>query len=356
MEVSGVEDARVREAQAPSWREMLPFSGAGVAERPVYPDLEERLLSAERHPDGVIAHVLAVCSAYAYADSEAVSMIMARLGLSDNLCRRVELSVDAMFIHSTGFVVQSRSGRVAILCYRGTQPLNLLSWLVSLDLEPERLEYGFGGRRGTVHGGFYRNTRATRYKVMNILEELDDRLEALYVTGHSLGGAMASLMGVMIRHEDRYRKRLAGRLKAVYTFGQPMVGDPGFADSCREDPFLDRDVIRYIHGDDVIPHLPPASSGPYRHFGREFRYRTPSLQRLLPWADPVGGRREWREQSSPTGQVWGLSALALAGTAFFAGKFRLTRSLPSLYSIDDHFPRRYITALTPEGVPNEYGP
>lgn len=353
-----MEEVCGREARAPGRQEMRPFE-EGDEGFPVHPDLEERMLAAEGHPDPVVAHALAVCSAYAYAGPETVSMIMARMGLLDNTCRMAAVSVDAMFLHATAFVVRSRSGRVAILCYRGTEPVNLVNWLVNLDLEPERIEYGFGGRCGaTVHGGFYRNTRAVRYEVANILKEMG-RLEALYITGHSLGGAMAGLMAAMIRHEDRYRRHLGGPLRAVYTFGQPMVGDPDFAQACQEDPFLNENVVRYVYADDVVPHLPPSVSGSYRHFGREYGYRVPLLHRLLPGTAPLGGcappTGTWTERTSPSGQAWGLPSILLAGTVFLTSRFRLTRSLPHLYSVEDHWPRRYVTALTPHGMPNEYG-
>ena len=348
------------EAQAPGYRELRPLDEGESRGFPVYRGLEELLLSAESHPDPVLRHVMAVCSAYSYAGPETVAMIMARLGLEDNRCRIFRMSADGMLIRSTAFVVRSRSGRVAILCYRGTEPVNVVNWLANVDFEPERTSYQFGGPCNTVHGGFYRNTRATRYEVVNLLKGMED-LEALYITGHSLGGAMGGLMAAMIRHEKKYRKEFGSRLKAVYTFGQPMIGDPGFAKACQEDEFLGGNFIRYIYDRDIVPRLPHSTAGAYRHFGHEYEYRIPLLQRVRSAAPtPTGAdcHRQpgaWRENTVLTGQAWGLPALALAGTAFVAGKFRLTRALPALYSIDDHFPRRYVAALTPECVQNEYG-
>src|SRR5207248_397863 len=135
-----------------------------------------------------------------------------------------------------------------------------------------------------VHGGFYRNVRATRYEVVGALQRalngepvtgegnrLSHPLEALYITGHSLGAAMAGLMAVMLVTEPAYAE-IAAKLRAVYTFGQPMIGSPELAQACDAHPFLGTNVLRYIYRRDVVTHLPPKDSGAFAHFGPEYHY------------------------------------------------------------------------------------
>jgi hypothetical protein len=370
-----------RDTQGPDYARLRPYGPTTTRGFPVHPDLEERLLRPGRHPDPVVAHALATCAGYAYSGAETVSMIMARLGLEENHCRMIGSSVDAMFIRSTAFLIQSRSGKVAILCYRGTEPTDLVGWMTDADVMPERMPYRFGDPHATVHAGFYRNVRATRYEVMSALKRACrglsvraplpgetglprmDALEALYVTGHSLGGAMASMMGVMLRHERKFSRDgdLTDRLRAVYTFGQPMLGDQRFARACREDAFLRENVIRYVYDSDVVPHLPPKTTGPYRHFGREFRYEVPHLRhsvlglsRFLGHAyDPRQGALR---ETGDTGQTASfLGGFGLAALAFVGGRVQPLRSLPVVYSFEDHRPQHYIAALTPRGVQNEFG-
>ncbi|GAB2848801.1 hypothetical protein GCM10027176_60230 [Actinoallomurus bryophytorum] len=371
-----------RDTLGPDYTELRPYGPRTTPGFPVYPDLEDRLLRTGRHPDPVIAHALATCAAYAYSDAETVSMIMARLGLEKNHCRVVTSSVDAMFIRSTAFLVQSASGRVAILCYRGTVPTDFTGWMTDADVAPERMTYRIGDPRATVHAGFYRNVRATRYEVVAALkracqgrsvraplpDEPDgprmDGLEALYVTGHSLGGAMAAMMAVMLRHERKFRAGddLTDRLRAAYTFGQPMIGDPRFARACQKDAFLRDNVIRYVYDSDVVPHLPPKTAGPYRHFGREFSYQVPHLRRgVLGLSRYLGHpydtrRGHLREQAVPAGQTLSLlGGFGLAALAFAGSRVQPLRSLPVVYSFEDHRPQHYITCLTPPGVQNEFG-
>ena len=74
-------------------------------------------------------------------------------------------------------------------------------------------------------------------------------MEALYITGHGAGGAMAALMAVMLLTEVPYAE-IAQKLRAVYTFGQPMVGSPAFAKVA--DEVLGEKMIRFVHRRDIV--------------------------------------------------------------------------------------------------------
>jgi hypothetical protein len=371
---------RVHDVRAPAYEDLRPFDESPESRGfPVYPNLVTHLRTVKKHPDPIIEHVLATCAGYAYSDAKTLSTIMARMGMKDNRCRMIQTIAEPMFISSTSFLIQSADGRVAILCYRGTEPRNFINWLTDWDVEPERIGYQFGDPCASVHGGFYRNVRATRYEVMQALRralegesvrgapngERDHepgRLEALYITGHSLGGAMAALMAVMLQHERKYEE-LAQLLNAgaVYTFGQPMIGDPSFAAACEKHPFLREKVIRYVYDNDVVPHLPPRTSGPYKHFGRERHYRIPHLkENALSWLRYLGcayrpRQGEWHDRKYPTPQMPNALGMMLGISAFAARRSQVLRSLPVVYSCEDHLPHHYISALTPYGALNEFG-
>jgi hypothetical protein len=339
---------------APSYRELRPMKAAISRTFPVYPDLVDRLLAAGDVPDKLVAHVLGTCAGYAYADHDTVAMIMARLGLEQNRCLMVAEAVDAMFICSTAFVVQSRCGRVVIVCYRGTQPANFINWLTDADLNPQRLPFRLGGQEidAELHGGFYRNVRATRYAVIaavaaalegkSIVEGAENPgrpPEAIYLTGHSLGGAMAALMGVMLLSDEAYRP-IAGRLRAVYTYGQPMVGDTTFAKACATQ--FPGKFARYVFGHDIVPELPPTASGDFAHFGDEYRLEMNSK------GEPV-------HAAHATGQLTHLSELLTVPFGFLAHQLKSLRNFPLQHSLYDHGPQNYVAALTPEGVRSEFG-
>lgn len=346
---------QIHDARGPGYAELKPLKPATTDDRfPVHDDLVERILAADRTPDDTLAHLLGVLSAYSYADTDTVAMLMTRMGLPRSRCRRIALNVDPMFIVSTAYLVQSEDGRVVLLAYRGTEPTRVISWLTDLDLHPDRIALDLGDERRLfeVHGGFYRNVRATRYLVVEALRRaLDGRpidgsdgelagMEALYVTGHSLGGAMAALMGTMLATDPHYAP-LDDALRGVYTFGQPMVGGPDLAGAVDDDTRLRSRIVRYVFDRDVVARLPPRDTGDFEHFGLERRYVG-----RWPWATT---------DDRPAGQVGFVAELVGVPLSFVARQFPPARHLPFRYRLDDHLPHRYVAALTPPGVPNEYG-
>jgi hypothetical protein len=315
------------------------------------------LATATEHPNDKTAYALSVCAGYAYATADDVGILMARMGLADNSCRMVGFYVDPMFISSTAFLVQSSDGRVVILGYRGTEPISFINWLTDADVHPDKIAIPFETPPGTfeVHGGFYRNVRATRFEVVtsldravrgqSVLENIKpsrpptSRLEALYITGHSLGGAMSVLMAIMLMTDPAYTS-IASKLRAVYTFGQPMIGTPELAAACEADPDLRGKFIRYVYRQDVVPHLPPRDTGRFAHFGAEYRYDDS-------WP--------WKRSTQPTLQLGYAAQIVEAPISAVARQFPLLRNIPFRYSLDDHLPHHYVSALTPPGVPTEFG-
>ena len=372
----------IEKSIAPPLSTLRPTKPTSSATFPVYQDLEALLAEEEQQPDqqppATVAHTLAVAAGYAYSDAPTVSMMLARMGLQDNHCLQVDMSVDAMFIRSTAFLIQSSDGSVVILAYRGTEPTNLVNWLTDADVHPDKIAFPFPrdahaadpaesslrpdaeavpAEGYAVHAGFYRNVRATRFAVIAALERALDRrsvldddsgspmppmekpMTTLYLTGHSLGGGMAALMAVMLSVEPPYKKLFAPIFKGACTYGAPMVGSPEFANACAANTFLDRNVVRYVYRKDLVPHLPPSESDAFQHFGREYRYD-----------------RAWKDTSDkPITQMGDLLGLIEAPLGFVASKFRLLRDLPFRFSLNDHGPQHYITAITPPKVPNEFG-
>lgn len=322
------------------------LGAAAGAPFPIHADLAARLLAAHSTAtdrDPLVAHVLGTLSAYAYADTDTVAAMAGRLGLEGSSCVGIAQTVDAMLVFSTAYVLQSACGRVVIVCFRGTEAATFGNWLGDADVGSERMT--LGETSFVVHAGFRRNMRATRWGVLEQLrlalegrsvlapaQRVGSPLTALYVTGHSLGGAMALLFALSLVGEPEQRELLA-RLRAVYTFGQPLVGCEPFPPAAAT---IAQKVYRHVLARDPIPALPPAPWGRLSHLGREYCWE----------AD------EWRRAETPVAQLANLREVPRSLLAFFAGAERRERLA---YAMAEHAPHRYLAVLQPPGCVSELG-
>ena len=108
-----------------------------------------------------------------------------------------------------------------------------------------------------THDGFRVAAEAARPQIDRALQLCRQSGNPLFVTGHSLGAALAALAGV--------RAANAGiPPRAIYTFGMPRVGGPQFAASYGD---LGKVTYRLVHGIDLVARVPPGSPRGFRHVG-----------------------------------------------------------------------------------------
>jgi hypothetical protein len=159
-------------------------------------------------------------------------------------------------------------------------------------------------------------------------------LQALYIAGHSLGAASASMLALLLVVEPAYQE-IVSRLKAVYTFRAPMIASPELAADCDEHALLRERVIRYVYANDIVPQLPPSESGPFKHFGTGYQ-------------DQRGrDTGSWQHNDAPRKQLRNPLEVLVAPLTLFAPDFKLTRRIQFHASIRDHMPQYDIDALTP---------
>ena len=199
-----------------------------------YDDFDVESLAAESF-DWNAALSTALASKLVYEDGDAVR----------DTCRssfRLN-SVEFIAADATECFVAS-SENAALVCFRGTQ--GFADWMVDLDLLSTRRGYG------TVHRGFLGAFKVVEDQLANAIQGLGER--KLIVTGHSLGGALATIAAA--------EWQAVFPISWVYTFGQPAVGKGEFVDFMGE--HYSRTFIRFVNDDDIIARVPPT----YRHFGR----------------------------------------------------------------------------------------
>lgn len=99
-----------------------------------------------------------------------------------------------------------------------------------------------------VHSGFLKQYQSMRFAVMSSIYKMawKGQRKKIVFTGHSLGGALATLCGAVVKEE------IPELHVSVYTFGSPRVGNKAFAQV-----FKAVDVSsRCVNGSDVVTTLP----------------------------------------------------------------------------------------------------
>ncbi len=120
-------------------------------------------------------------------------------------------------------------------------------WMANFNFLPERWAQG-----GNVHRGFKAALQEVWPELENYISNLQKNNLKIWLTGHSLGAALATLAA------DRY-----SNVQGLYTYGSPRVGDRNFKKN------FNVNTYRFVNNADIITKVPPA--GMYCHVG-EVKY------------------------------------------------------------------------------------
>lgn len=174
----------------------------------------------------------------------AFSETFAKLGLTESA------ALIDRDVGTAGFVVAGND--LIIVVFRGTE--DELDWTTNLRLAWVTLD---GGTR--VHTGFFQAYWPIRERLFAEIEKLlKAKPRPVYVTGHSLGGALALMATAELANHQR--RHVRDSIAACYTFGCPRAGDSSF------DQYVKVPLYRVTNGVDLVPAVPPWWLG-FRHVG-----------------------------------------------------------------------------------------
>ena len=160
----------------------------------------------------------------------------------------VEGVVAAFCTDTARAIIKRYDADTLIVGFRGTEPNHGSQWVVDFDALFKG--FVFDGISCRVHAGFLHDMLQVRAQVDRFLAA--QKYARLFLTGHSKGGATAVMYAAT-------RKDVS----ALYTYGQPRVGDTHFAQGMDA---ADHDYYRVVDGDDIVPRVPPGEVG-YVHCG-----------------------------------------------------------------------------------------
>jgi hypothetical protein len=103
------------------------------------------------------------------------------------------------------------------------------------------------GAAGKVHSGFSEAFTSVQEYIFAAIKRHDSN-RPIYVTGHSLGAALAQLAAI---HFADHNMNIAG----VYTYGSPRVGNKDFVEAYNQQ--LGRRTHLHVNNKDIVTALPP---------------------------------------------------------------------------------------------------
>ena len=225
---------------------------------------------------------LADMAAYSTDMNEAVRSQMDRLGWHFESYKKADKRADTSFY--TLINKNARPGeRETLVVIPGTEKikdvevdLRLGKVLFGGTTPEEFRQYadteGVSPKSPMVHRGFNDYTMTAFFTqdadgrmgadTLKVLSEGSN--EHIYITGHSLGGAVAALLAARLVSLGADPRHIS-----VVTFGAPAVGNAAFAEEygCR------LDLSRYTMGGDMVKNALQGLKTGYVHFGREYKWQ-----------------------------------------------------------------------------------
>lgn len=126
------------------------------------------------------------------------------------------------------------------LGFRGTEPTSIKD--IKSDTKATTIFCESGGK---IHSGFSEAFNQIAIEVQQALDETTFSQKPLFITGHSLGGALATIAAKKLTHK--------GGIAACYTFGSPRPGDVDWFTNIKTP------IYRLVNAADPVTLLPPGS-------------------------------------------------------------------------------------------------
>lgn len=208
-------------------------------------------VSAAFVPQNALALAWMSQLAYETDDPKKISEILTTWGLRLVQDGIVVEKVATVLPQASTHCIVAGGPKFAVVAIAGTDPVVLANWITNFDVHP--------GATGTTNG-HHVAANSVWPRLRPPIARAVPADGAIFVTGHSLGGALATVIAHRISTEPSLPK-----VSAVYTFGMSRPGDATFAAAYNQR--LGQYTYRLVHGEDLVPTVAPSFLG-FRHVGR----------------------------------------------------------------------------------------
>nr|XP_043613679.1 uncharacterized protein LOC122585619 [Erigeron canadensis] len=212
-----------------------------------------------------------------------------------------------------------------VVAFRGTEQVRWKDlrtdlMMVPAGLNPERIGGDFK-EEVQVHSGFLSAYDSVRTRIFSLIKAAtryqdEDAVELskwhVYVTGHSLGGALATLLALELSSSQLATRGIIS--VTMYNFGSPRVGNKKFAEVYNEKV---KDSWRVVNHRDIIPSVPRLMG--YCHVAQPIYLAAGDLENALDNLEVLGDGYE--------GDVIGESTPDALVTEFMKGERELIEKI-----------------------------
>ncbi len=158
------------------------------------------------------------------------------------------------------YAIAAGGPEFVVIAFRGTKSLD--DWMTDLQATPVSFPWIFtsGPDVGNIHAGFGHSLVDAWGQIAAAIKKLFPAPDVaaampqpptLWLTGHSLGGALAVIAGAAF---SMWSNAPIRSVSGIYTFGQPRVGLFEFCSNY--DHLLSTKTFRFVNNQDLVPRVP----------------------------------------------------------------------------------------------------
>jgi len=188
---------------------------------------------------------MAMASKLAYESEKTITGIIEHQGLQSVFINNNQTDTQAFIAHNTNCIV---------IAFRGTK--NVHDCIIDAGICKVNTPYG------RVHAGFNRALDSVWDQIMQIVSTIQTHNQPIWITGHSLGAALAVLTAARLSYLINQPEQ--PKINGLYTFGQPRVGDAAFIAAL--EIHRRSDYFRFVNDNDIVTRIPNRFNQ-YQHGG-----------------------------------------------------------------------------------------
>ncbi len=181
------------------------------------------------------AYALALASKLAYQSEAHIRTKLLEQGFNTEFINEASTDTQLFIAHS---------GRAIVIAFRGTEKFK--DWLTNAGIDFKDTSHGL------VHKGFDRALESVWKQITTTLGDIQQYGQPLWITGHSLGGALAVLAAARLALD--IDTSIYKSINGLYTFGQPRVGNRVFVKALDEE--IKPRYFRFVNDNDIVPRVP----------------------------------------------------------------------------------------------------